>query len=98
LAGLAARRQRYVVAVRRDCEVCLKRRGTPPVQRAAQGLAALPRRQGRTIRWRPGRQGWLRKKFVARRCWHLTSQGQTHLGWLLGERAARGQPEERTCY
>jgi SRSO17 transposase len=30
LAGLEARRERYVVAVRRDCEVCLKRHGTPP--------------------------------------------------------------------
>ena len=98
LAGLEARRQRYVVAVRRDFAGCLQRRGTPPVQRAAQVLAALPRRQWRTIRWRQGSKGWLRKKFVALRCWRLTSQGQTHLGWLLGERAARGQSEERKFY
>ena len=98
LAGLEARRQRYVVAVRRDFEVCLQRRGTPPVQRADQVLAALPRRQWRTIRWRQGSKGWLRKKFVALRCWRLTAQGQAHMGWLLGERAARGQPEERKFY
>jgi SRSO17 transposase len=98
LAGLEARRQRYVVAVRRDFEVCLKRRGTPPVQRADQMLAALPRRQWRTIRWRQGSKGWLRKKFVALRGWRLTSQGEPRIGWVLGERAARGQPEERKYY
>ena len=40
----------------------------------------------------------MRKKFVALRCWRLTSQGQAHMGWWLGERAARGQPEERKFY
>jgi SRSO17 transposase len=98
LAGLEARRERYVVAVRRDFAVCLKRRGTPPGQRAERVLAALPRQQWRTIRWRQGSKGWLRKKFVALRCWRLTSQGETRMGWLVGERAARGQPEERKFY
>jgi SRSO17 transposase len=98
LAGLEARRERYVVAVRRDFEVCRKRRGTPLVQRAERVLATLSRRQWRTIRWRQGTKGWLRKKFVALRCWRLTSQGEAHIGWLVGERAARGQPEEHKFY
>jgi SRSO17 transposase len=65
------------------------------VQRADALLQALPRWQWRTIRWRQGTKGWLRKKFVAVRCWRVTSDGQRYVGWLLGERATRGQPEER---
>jgi SRSO17 transposase len=98
LAGLEARRQRYVVAVRSDFEVRQKRRGAIPTQRAEQVLAALPRCQWRTIRWRQGKKGWLRKKFVALRCWRMTSQEEARIGWLLGERATRGQPEERKYY
>jgi len=94
LAGLEARRERYVVAVRADFTVRPKRPGMPPRQRADQVLAALPRCQWRTIRWRQGAKGWLRKKFVAVRAWRLTAEGELHIGWLLGERAARGQPEE----
>jgi hypothetical protein len=40
-------------------------------------------------------KGWLRKKLVAVHCWRVTREGQRHVGWLLGERATRGQPEER---
>jgi SRSO17 transposase len=98
LAGLEARRERYVVAVRSDFQVRPKRRGMPPTQRADHALAALPRRQWRTIRWRQGSKGWLRKKVVAVRAWRVTSAGQAHIGWLLGERAARGQPEEPKYY
>jgi SRSO17 transposase len=98
LAGLEARRERYVVAVRADFAVRLKRREAPPRQRAAQALAALSRCQWRTIRWRQGAKGWLRKKFVAVRAWRLTVEGEAHIGWLLGERAARGQPEEHKYY
>jgi SRSO17 transposase len=50
LAGLESRRQRYVVAVRRDFTVRPKRRGASAAQRAEQGLAAVPRRQWRPIR------------------------------------------------
>ena len=98
LAGLQERNERYVVAVRCDFQVRPKRRGAPPSQRADQVLAALPKCQWRTIRWRHGTKGWLRKKFVAIRAWRLTAEGEAHIGWLLGERAARGQPEERKCY
>jgi len=98
LAGLEARHERYVVAVRSDFEVRVKAGGAPLSQRADQALAAVPRCQWRTIRWRQGAKGWLRKKFVALRAWRLSSDGETHIGWLLGERAARGQAEERKFY
>jgi len=32
---------------------------------------------------------------VAVRCWRVTSAGQRQVGWLVGERATRGQAEER---
>ena len=35
---------------------------------------------------------------MAVRCWRVTSDGQRHVGWLLGERAPQGQPEERKYY
>jgi SRSO17 transposase len=98
LAGLEDRHERYVVAIRSDFQVRVKDRGAPPCQRADQALAAVPRRQWRTIRWRHGTKGWLRKKFVARRAWRLTAEGEAHIGWLLGERAARGQAEEHKFY
>jgi SRSO17 transposase len=86
LAGLEARQERYVVAVRADFRV------------SDQRLQVLPRWQWRTIRWRQGTKGWLRKKFVAVRCWRGTTEGPRHVGWLLGERTTRGQPEERKYY
>jgi SRSO17 transposase len=68
------------------------------VWRADALLETVPRWQWRTIRWRRGTKGWLRKKFVALRCWRATSDGQRHEGWLLGERATQGQPEERKYF
>ena len=32
------------------------------------------------------------------RCWRVTSDGQRYEGWLVGERATRGQPEERRYF
>jgi SRSO17 transposase len=98
LAGLEARQERYGVGVRTDFRVSGQRKATGLVQRADVLLHAWPRWQWRTIRWRQGTQGWLRKKCVAVRCWRITSDGQRHVGWLLGERATRGQPEDRKYY
>jgi SRSO17 transposase len=95
LAGLEARQERYVVGVRTDFRVSVGRAASSPVLRTDELLHSVPRWQWRTIRWRQGTKGWLRKKFVAVRCWRLTSDGQRHVGWLVGERATRGQPEER---
>ena len=98
LAGLETRHERYVVAVRSDFQVRPQCRDAPHAQRVDQVLSAVPRRQWRTIRWRHGSKGWLRKKFVAVRAWRITAEGETRIGWLLGERAARGQPEEPKYY
>src|SRR5919204_3785010 len=98
LAGLEARQEQYVVGVRADFRVSHQRKAASPSQRADQLLQALPRWQWRTIRWRQGTKGWLRKKFVAVRCWRVTNDGQRHEGWLVGERATRGQPEERKYF
>ena len=98
LAGLDARHERYVVAVRTDFRVSRQRQTTGPVERTDELLQSVPRAQWRTIRWRQGTKGWLRKKFMAVRCWRITSDGRRHVGWLLGERATQGQPEERKYY
>jgi SRSO17 transposase len=95
LAGLESRQEWYVVAVRTDFRVSVGRASTSPVLRADELLQSVPRWQWRTIRWRQGTKGWLRKKFMAVRCWRVTVDGQRHVGWLVGERATRGQPEER---
>lgn len=58
LAGLEARRERYVVGGRADFRVSLQRQATRPVHRADRLLQALPRWQWRTIRWRQGTKGW----------------------------------------
>jgi SRSO17 transposase len=95
LAGLEARREPYVVAVRTDFPVGVRSAATSPVWRADERLHSVPRWQWRTVRWRRGRKGWLRKKFVAVRGWRVTSDGHRHEDWLVGEWAPQGQPEER---
>jgi SRSO17 transposase len=98
LAGLEARQEPYVVAVRTDFQMSVGQAATSPVWRADQLLQTVPRWQWRTIRWRHGTKGWLRKKFVGVRGWRVTSDGHRHEGWLVGERAPRGQPEERKYF
>ena len=80
-----------MVAVRRDFAVVGHRRGAEPSRRAEALLEALPKSAWRTIRWREGSTGWLRGRFVAQRCWRVTSDGWRHLGWLIGAREAAGQ-------
>jgi SRSO17 transposase len=98
LAGLEARQEPSVVAVRTDFQMCVGQAATSPVWRADQLLQTVPRGQWRTIRWRHGTKGWLRQKFVGIRGWRVTSDGHRHEGWLVGERAPRGQPEERKYF
>jgi SRSO17 transposase len=98
LAGLETRQEPYVVAVRTDFRVSIGSTASSPVWRADELLHSVPRWQWRTVRWRRGAKGWLRKKFVAVRSWRVTSQGQRYPGWVVGERATQGQPEERKYY
>jgi SRSO17 transposase len=98
LAGLEARQEWSVVAVRTDFQVSLGHTASTPVWRVDEWLHRVPRWQWRTVRWRRGSTGWLRQKFVAVRGWRVTSDGPRHAGWLLGERATQGPPEERQDY
>jgi DDE superfamily endonuclease len=98
LAGLEARQERDIMGVGADFRVSYQRPGASLSPRVDQRLQALPRWQWRTMRWRQDTKGWLRKKCVAVRCWGVTREGQRQVGWLLGERATRGQPEERKYY
>jgi SRSO17 transposase len=98
LAGLEARQERYVVAVRTDFQVSVGHVASSPVWRTDELLQTVPRWQWRTIRWRRGTKGWLRKKFMAVRSWRVTGDRQHHEGWLVGERATRGQPDEWKYY
>jgi SRSO17 transposase len=98
LAGLEARQEPYVVAVRTDFAVRLRNAATSRLWRADELLQTVPRWQWHTIRWRQGTKGWLRKKFVAVRGWRVTSDGSRREGWLVGERATRGQAEERKYF
>lgn len=94
LNGLEERGARSCVAVRANFSVTLARRADAPVVRADAVLAAVPRWQWRTIEWSEGSAGRLRAKFVAVRCWRVDGSGTRHLGWLIGQRAGRGQVSE----
>jgi SRSO17 transposase len=94
LNGVAARRKRYVVAVHCDFSVGLGRGASQPVQRADTVLAAQPAQRWTTIRWRQGSRGQLRAQFTVLRCWRVDGDGTRHVGWLIGQRPARGQSGE----
>jgi SRSO17 transposase len=98
LAGPDARGQRYVVAARADFAIATTRRSGAIPRRAGALLAGSPAGAWRSVRWREGSKGWLRGTFAAVRCWRVTAGGERHVGWLLGERAARGRDERRKFY
>ena len=91
LNGLEQRNEHYVVAVRANFSVARGRSASLSMQRADEVLTSIPRHQWKTVRWAEGSQGWLRAKFVAVRCWRVDGDGTRHLGWLIGQRPARGQ-------
>jgi SRSO17 transposase len=92
LNGLEARGERHVVAVRADFTVAQTRRG--PTERADDVLAAIPRGVWQSVAWAEGAKGTLRAKAVAVRCWRVDGDGTPHVGWLIGQRPARGQDPE----
>jgi len=94
LNGLEERGERHVVAIRADFSVALGRSPASPVQRADAVLAAQPRQTWHTITWSEGAKGWERAKFLALRCWRVDGDGTRHVGWLIGQRPARGQHGE----
>ena len=91
LNGLEERGERHVVAVRADFSVALGRSQASPVQRAEAVLAAQPRQAWHTIAWSKGANGWERAQFLALRGWRVDGAGTRHVGWLIGQRPARGQ-------
>ena len=56
------------------------------------------RKHEKTIRWREGKKGWLRKKFFAIRVFRSLDSKPLTLGWLIGERPARGQQGDWKYY
>ncbi|HEX2243877.1 MAG TPA: IS701 family transposase [Gammaproteobacteria bacterium] len=98
LNGLEARHERYVVAVRGDFSVALGRGVQHQAQRADTLLQVQPACEWVTIRWREGSRGTLRAKFVAVRLYRVDGEGARHLGWLIGQRPARGQSGERKYF
>src|SRR5262249_51071381 len=91
LNGLEERGEHYVVAGRANFSVTLGRGQDSPILRADAALAAYPLQVWQTIAWSEGAKGWWRAKFLALRCWRVDGDGIRHVGWLMGQRPARGQ-------
>jgi SRSO17 transposase len=91
LNGLEERGERHVVAVRANFSVTLGRGQDSPILRVDAALAAYPLQVWQTIAWSEGAKGWWRAKFLALRCWRMDGDGTRHVGWLIGQRPARGQ-------
>jgi SRSO17 transposase len=91
LAGLDSRDELYVVAVRCHFAVATTRRASQEATRADAVVAAQPAGRWRRVRWREGSKGWLSGRFCALRCWRIGSEGQRHIGWLIGEDSSDGQ-------
>lgn len=98
LSGLEARGERYVVAVPCDFFVLSADRPNAHRKRADALMGQIPKRQWRTIRWRQGTKGWLKKKFVAVRAYRTVAGECKRLGWLIGERPGYGQKGEWKYY
>ena len=99
LSGLEERDELYVVGVPCDFQIIPEEEIEKGIiQRADRALSKLPKSKWRTIRWREGTKGWLRKKFVAIRAYRVVGKDRLQLGWLIGERPARGQSGEWKYY
>jgi len=94
LEGLETRGESYGVAVPCDFSVEVEEEPSLGPRRADKVLQGLPRRSWKTVCWREGAKGKLRKKFVALRAWRTVGGHRKQLGGLLGERPGRGQKGE----
>jgi SRSO17 transposase len=91
LDGLEARREFYVAAIRANFQVAVSRNAKASPQRADLVIAAQAARRWQTLYWKEGNHGWLKARFVVVRCWRVDGQGVRRIGWLIGQRPARGQ-------
>lgn len=98
LNGLEDRRGQYVGAVRADFSLTLSRSRQAEVERADEVLRAQPLSDWETISWREGSRGRLRAKFIALRGFRVDGDGTRHIGWLIGQRPARGQSGDWKYY
>ncbi len=98
LAGLEQRQKHYVVAVPCDFHVEVKGQSDQGSRRADAVLQEVALSEWETISWREGTKGWLRKKFMAIRVYRTLEGQRQQLGWLIGERPARGQSGEWKYY
>lgn len=98
LEGLESRKERYVVAVPCDFHVEVKGQSKRGSRRADEVLKEIPLSRWKTVTWREGTKAWLRKKFVAIRAYRTLAGQRKQLGWLIGERPARGQEGGRKYY
>ena len=98
LSGLEARGKRYVVAIPCDFHVEVKGQAALGSRRVDTVLKEVARSAWKTISWREGTKGRLRKKFVAIRVYRMIEGARQQLGWLIGERPARGQSGEWKYY
>jgi SRSO17 transposase len=98
LGGLESREEPYVVGVPCDFSVEVKGQSQQGSRRADFVLHTVPLSSWKTISWREGTKGWLKKKFVAIRAYRTLGGQRKRLGWLLGERPARGQQGDWKYY
>jgi SRSO17 transposase len=88
LNALEQRGERYVVAVAESFWVATARGGVPAT--ATTVLHANAPSAWVTLSWREGSRGPQRAKIRAVRCWRVDADETRHVGWLLGQRPARG--------
>lgn len=98
LEGLESRDEPYVVAVPCDFSVEIKGQSKGGSRRADFVLHQVRLSSWKTISWREGAKGWLKKKFVAVRAYRTLGGQRKRLGWLIGERPARGQEGDWKYY
>lgn len=96
LEGLEEREEQYITGIPCDFRV-IPLQSSQPI-RADDLLRAASKSHWKTIRWREGKKGWLRKKFFAIRAFRSLDSKPLTLGWLIGERPARGQQGDWKYY